>query len=64
MPYEPNEKRCECKRILINKDNQVVADRIQSGDHNGVIACPECQRRYIICYETNNITLMVAENRK
>ncbi|HQB51252.1 MAG TPA: hypothetical protein PLT32_03495 [bacterium] len=62
MPYEPNEKKCKCGRILINKNGQMVADKIQSGDHNGVIACPECQRRFLICYETNNITLMVPES--
>ncbi|HNW56035.1 MAG TPA: hypothetical protein PKN62_03105 [bacterium] len=47
-----SEYACECGQILIDHDNRVVANKIESGDHNGIIACPNpnCQKQYRIIY--------------
>ena len=52
-------KKCNCGQVLIDKDKTLLAYNIQTGNNNGVISCPKCQRLYNHYYKNNEIFLII-----
>lgn len=47
---EKSEYNCECGQPLINKNNRIIANIIESGDHIVIIACTKCKKQHkVIC---------------